>query len=121
MDNVVGLIQEISSCFNLTFLFGFRFHIFMLLSVFSDQILTSHNFLLLGGGLKLRSVTEVAGQAGVGKTQACLHWCVVVQWPELWGGFEGRALFLDCDGSFCPERLSEIATGMLLTSPMTSG
>jgi RecA/RadA recombinase len=61
-----------------------------------------------GGGIGLGSVTELAGQPGVGKTQACIQWCVTVQWPKELGGLRGRAVYLDCDANFYAERVHQV-------------
>ena len=96
------------------------------------------------GGFTPGTVTEVAGQAGSGKTQLCMHLCAAVQLPAVigksatydilksncknfktiislhginwWfdfisniGGLGGRAIYLDADGSFCAERMNQIA------------
>ena len=37
------------------------------------------------GGFKPGTVTELAGQAGSGKTQLCLHLCATVQLPAVIG------------------------------------
>lgn len=82
---------------------------------------------LLDGGIPLSKVTEIAGIAGVGKTQiwyvinvfelCCdafghykftvfsLQLCVSVQMPELCGGLQGQAIFIDTEGSFNISRL----------------
>ena len=72
-----------------------------------------------GGGLSLGSVTELAGQPGVGKTQACIQWCVTVQWPSEFGGFRGRAIYLDCDANFFPERVHQVKSSVLINVPLT--
>lgn len=61
------------------------------------------------GGFTPGTVTEVAGQAGSGKTQLCMHLCAAVQLPAVIGGLGGRAIYLDADGSFCAERMNQIA------------
>ena len=53
-------------------------------------------------------MTELAGQPGVGKTQACIQWCVTVQWPKELGGLRGRAVYLDCDANFYAERVHQV-------------
>lgn len=71
------------------------------------------NLLTLGGGISLGSITELAGQSGLGKTQACIQWSLSVQLPAQFGGVEGRCVYLDCDGNFCPERASEMASSLM--------
>jgi meiotic recombination protein DMC1 len=65
---------------------------------------------LLGGGIQTMSITEVFGEFRTGKTQLCLTLCITVQLPEANGGCDGKAAFIDTEGTFRPERLREIAT-----------
>ncbi|KAJ1444554.1 P-loop containing nucleoside triphosphate hydrolase protein [Pelagophyceae sp. CCMP2097] len=67
----------------------------------------------LGGGVAARQVTEICGAAGAGKTQLCMQLCVDVQIPKEFAGVAGTAIFVDAEGSFAPERLTEIATEMV--------
>ncbi len=53
--------------------------------------------------------SEFAGVAGAGKTQLCLHLCCSVQLPSSLGGSSGQAVYLDTEGSFCADRLTQIA------------
>jgi len=64
---------------------------------------------LLGRGLETQSITELIGEFGSGKTQICHQLCVTVQLPKESGGLEGRALFIDSEGTFRPERVIQIA------------
>lgn len=64
---------------------------------------------LLGRGLETQSITELIGEYGSGKTQICHQLCVTVQLPRERGGLEGRALFIDSEGTFRPERILQIA------------
>ena len=41
---------------------------------------------VLGGGLPLRGITEIAGESGCGKSQLCLQLCLSVQYPKSLGG-----------------------------------
>ncbi|RLF12072.1 MAG: DNA repair and recombination protein RadA [Thermoprotei archaeon] len=65
---------------------------------------------LLGGGVETKSITELCGEYGVGKTQLCHQLCVTVQLPLSRGGLDASALYLDTEGTFRPERLIEIAS-----------
>ena len=51
---------------------------------------------------------EIAGKAGLGKTQICLQLCATVQVPAELGGLGGRAVYLDTEGDFCGERMAEV-------------
>jgi len=57
----------------------------------------------------LRSITELFGEFRTGKTQLCHTLCVTCQLAVSSGGGEGKALYIDTEGTFRPERLGEIA------------
>ncbi len=65
---------------------------------------------LLGGGVKTQEITEFVGEFGTGKSQIVHQLCVNVQLPVDRGGLEGRALFLDTEGTFTPERICDMAS-----------
>jgi len=58
---------------------------------------------LLGGGFRAGRLTQVYGRSGSGKTQLAIQAALLAAR----GG--GKALFVDCEGSFRPERMEEIA------------
>ncbi|MCX8189744.1 MAG: DNA repair and recombination protein RadA [Candidatus Diapherotrites archaeon] len=64
---------------------------------------------LLGGGVESQSITEVYGKMASGKTQWCFQLCVMVQLPLEKGGLEGKAIYIDSESSFRPERIVQIA------------
>ena len=64
---------------------------------------------LLGGGVETNAVTEVVGEFGAGKTQLCHQLAVMVQLPEEKGGLRGKALYIDTENTFRPERILQIA------------
>ena len=64
---------------------------------------------LLGGGVETGSITEIFGEFRTGKTQLCHMLCVTAQLGLDQGGGEGKALFIDTEGTFRPERLVAIA------------
>ena len=64
---------------------------------------------IFGGGVESGSITEFYGEYRTGKTQLCLTLCVSSFLPRALGGGEGKALFLDTEGTFRPERLAPIA------------
>lgn len=66
--------------------------------------------MLLGGGIQTMAITEVFGEFRTGKTQLAMTLCVTVQLPEELGGCQGKAAFIDTEGTFRPDRLREIAT-----------
>jgi len=64
---------------------------------------------LLGGGIETRAVTEVVGEFGSGKTQLCHQLAVIVQLPEDRGGLGAKAIYIDTENTFRPERIMQIA------------
>jgi DNA repair protein RadA len=65
---------------------------------------------LLGGrGVETKAITEAFGAYGSGKTQLGLSLAVNVQLPIEMGGSEGKAVFIDTEGTFRPERIKQIA------------
>ena len=61
------------------------------------------------GGLETGSITEIFGEYRCGKTQFCHTLCVTCQLPVDMGGGEGKALYIDTEGTFRPQRLVQIA------------
>jgi DNA repair protein RAD51 len=64
---------------------------------------------LLGGGMETGSITELFGEFRTGKTQLCHTLCVTCQLSVEQGGGEGKALYIDTEGTFRPQRLIPIA------------
>ena len=64
---------------------------------------------LLEGGIETGSITEVFGEFRTGKTQLCHTLCVTCQLAVTDGGAEGKAMYIDTEGTFRPERLQAIA------------
>lgn len=65
---------------------------------------------LLGGkGVEGRAITEAFGAYGSGKTQVGLSLAVNVQLPLEQGGANGKAVFIDTEGTFRPVRIKQIA------------
>jgi len=75
------------------------------------RISTGSNALddLLGGGIETKAITEFVGEFGVGKTQLCHQLSVMVQLPEDKGGLSGKALYIDAENTFRPERIMQMA------------
>lgn len=67
------------------------------------------NNLLGGRGVETKAITEAYGQYGSGKTQLGLSLAVNVQLPIENGGANGKAVFIDTEGTFRPERIKQIA------------
>merc|ERR1719160_1312928 len=64
---------------------------------------------LLHGGVETGQITEIFGEFRCGKTQLCHTLCVSCQMPIDGGGAESKALYIDTEGTFRPERLVTIA------------
>ena len=64
---------------------------------------------LLGGGIETGSITEIFGEFRTGKTQLCHMLCVTSQLGLDQGGGEGKAMYIDTEGTFRPERLVSVA------------
>jgi len=64
---------------------------------------------LLQGGVETGSITEIFGEYRTGKSQLCHQLCVTCQLPIDHGGGEGKAMYIDTENTFRPERLTTIA------------
>jgi len=71
---------------------------------------------LLDGGIETQSTTELFGAFGSGKSQLAMQLAVNVQLPEKDGGLNGRALYIDTEGTFRPERIIQMAESKGLDS-----
>ncbi|MEK6886743.1 MAG: DNA repair and recombination protein RadA, partial [Nanoarchaeota archaeon] len=72
----------------------------------------SLNDLFGGKGVESRAITECYGAFGSGKTQLGLTLAVNVQMPKEQGGAAGKAVFIDTEGTFRPDRIRQIAEGI---------
>ena len=70
------------------------------------------NGLLGGRGIETGAMTEAYGAFGSGKTQLGLTLAVNVQLPREQGGAGGKAVYIDTEGTFRPERIRQIAEGL---------
>ena len=64
---------------------------------------------LLLGGVETQAVTEFYGEFGSGKSQICHTLCAMAKQPISEGGLDGGVIYIDTEGTFRPERLSQIA------------
>ncbi|KAK8792728.1 hypothetical protein WA588_000003 [Blastocystis sp. NMH] len=71
---------------------------------------------ILGGGMEAGSITELYGEFRTGKTQLCHTLSVICQLPVSEGGAAGKALYIDTEGTFRPERLRDISQRFQLDS-----
>jgi DNA repair protein RadA len=67
------------------------------------------NDLLGGKGVETKAITETFGAYGSGKSQLGFSLAVNVQLPENQGGVKGKAVYIDTEGTFRPERIKQIA------------
>lgn len=65
--------------------------------------------LLGGSGVETGGITEFYGEYRTGKTQIMHQLCVDVQMSRDDGGINGKALYIDTEGTFRPERLIQMA------------
>ncbi|XP_036095087.1 DNA repair protein XRCC3 isoform X3 [Rousettus aegyptiacus] len=63
---------------------------------------------LLGGGLPLDGITELAGGSSAGKTQLALQLCLAVQFPPRHGGLEAGAVYVCTEDAFASRRLQQL-------------
>ena len=63
---------------------------------------------LLGGGVETRAITEAYGAFGSGKSQLAHQLAVNVQLPIEKGGANGKAIWLDTESTFRPERIKSM-------------
>lgn len=67
---------------------------------------------LLGGGIETRAITEVYGAFGSGKSQLAHQLAVNVQLPLEKGGANGKAVWIDTEGTMRPERIKQICQAL---------
>eukprot|EP00953_Heterococcus_sp_UTEX-ZZ885_P027880 14912-Heterococcus_DN1.PRE.3 len=67
---------------------------------------------MLGGGFPCGELTEIFGTPGTGKTQLAMQLSVNAQIPMIFGGVGGEAVYIDCEGSFTPERVQQMASAV---------
>jgi DNA repair protein RadA len=67
---------------------------------------------LLGGGVETQAITEMHGAFGSGKSQLAHQLAVSVQLPKEKGGLGGKAIFIDTEQTFRPERIRHMAEAL---------
>jgi DNA repair protein RadA len=75
---------------------------------------------ILGGGIETQALTEFIGEYASGKTQICVTLSVMAQLPKEKGGLGGNVAFIDTEGTFMPERVYQIASGLGLDPAETA-
>ncbi|KAG8467539.1 hypothetical protein KFE25_000855 [Diacronema lutheri] len=71
----------------------------------------------LAGGLSVGTITEIAGTAGSGKTQVCMHMVACA----LLDDDAAHAIYIDTERSFSPRRLAEIWSALARGEPDADG
>ena len=102
-------IQASRSMMNLGFTDGIEFDKKRKDVIYITTGSNNFNSLLGGKGVESKSITEAYGAFGSGKTQLGLTLAVNVQLPKEKGGANGKAVFIDTEGTFRPERIRQIA------------
>lgn len=74
---------------------------------------------LIGGGVETQAIFETFGEYGSGKSQLGFQLAVNVQLPEEKGGFNGKVIFIDTEGTFRPERIKQLAEAVGLDPEKT--
>jgi len=64
---------------------------------------------LLGGGIETQCIIEAHGAFGSGKSQLAHQLAVNVQLPKEKGGLGAKAIFIDTEQTFRPERIMQMA------------
>ena len=64
---------------------------------------------ILYGGVETSAITQFYGDSSSGKTQLCHTICSIVSQDEHKGGIKGKAIYLDTEGTYRPERIVQIA------------
>ncbi len=64
---------------------------------------------ILGGGIEVGALTEFYGQSGTGKSQICYNLSFTVQQSLDSRGLEAKAMYIETEGKFTPERILQIA------------
>ncbi|MFH1978743.1 MAG: DNA repair and recombination protein RadA [Candidatus Aenigmatarchaeota archaeon] len=67
---------------------------------------------LIGGGIETQAIFEAHGAFGSGKSQLAHQLAVTVQLPKDKGGLSGKAVFIDTEQTFRPERIKDMAEGL---------
>ncbi len=64
---------------------------------------------IIGGGIETQALSEVFGEFGSGKSQLAHQLCVNAQLPPEEGGLGGKAIYIDTENTFRPERIEQMA------------
>jgi len=74
---------------------------------------------LLGGGIETQAITEMHGAFGSGKSQLAHQLAVSIQLPKEKGGLGGKAVFIDTEQTFRPERIQQMSEAIGLDPKKT--
>ncbi|KAN0041361.1 hypothetical protein ACTFIV_003900 [Dictyostelium citrinum] len=68
---------------------------------------------ILNGGIPLKKITEICGVPGIGKTNMAFQLLVNTSIPFDLGGVQGKAIYIDTEGSYSCQRVREMATHLV--------
>eukprot|EP01132_Coremiostelium_polycephalum_P005964 gene5964-7427_t len=68
---------------------------------------------MLNGGIPLNKITEFCGVPGIGKTQMGFQLSVNTTIPEIFGGVQGKTIYIDTEGSFSAHRIREMSIHLI--------
>jgi len=107
-DTARGLLQKVRECVGLGFMTALELYVERQRA---RRITTGSKNLdkLLSGGIETQAITEFTGEYGTGKSQICMQLCIMAQQAPEQGGLGGKVLFFDTEGTFSPQRISDIA------------
>lgn len=74
---------------------------------------------ILYGGVETSAITQFYGDSSSGKTQLCHTICSIVSQDMQKGGIKGKAIYLDTEGTYRPERIAQIARARGFDSDIT--
>lgn len=74
---------------------------------------------ILYGGVETSAITQFYGDSSSGKTQLCHTICSIVSQDMQGGGINGKAIYLDTEGTYRPERIVQIARARGFDSDIT--
>ncbi|KAI5480536.1 hypothetical protein MNV49_000232 [Pseudohyphozyma bogoriensis] len=75
---------------------------------------------LLGNGVRLGSITEIAGQSAAGKSHLCLQLSLTVQLARELSGLSGGTIFISSEGHMPSPRLLQLASSLISRLPTSS-
>ncbi|KAL8290205.1 hypothetical protein RQP46_003144 [Phenoliferia psychrophenolica] len=75
---------------------------------------------LLGGGVRVGSITEFVGESASGKSHICLQLATTAQLPIELGGLQGGTILISSEGTLPSQRLLALAESLAARLPPSS-